>query len=289
VKRSGLGRGLDSLIPSQTRVSEDSALRDIPVSDVVPNSRQPRQEFDEETLASLAASIREIGVLQPILVQEADQGYELIAGERRLRAAKRAGLLTIPAIVVTTDSKGSLERALVENLHRQDLNPVEEASGYAQLIEEFGLTHEEVAKRVGKSRAAVSNAIRLLQLPPEVQRLLKNGQITAGHARALLATPDRALQEQLAGRIVRESLNVREVEELVKSKEGQRLPEVSAVAAIKEPATRMRPPGVLELEEILGEKLNTTVRVEMGPKKGRVTIEFADLEDLERIYRLMFA
>jgi ParB family chromosome partitioning protein len=289
VKRSGLGRGLDSLIPSQTRVSEDSALRDIPVSDVVPNSRQPRQEFDEETLASLAASIREIGVLQPILVQEADQGYELIAGERRLRAAKRAGLVTIPAIVVTTDSKGSLERALVENLHRQDLNPVEEASGYAQLIEEFGLTHEEVAKRVGKSRAAVSNAIRLLQLPPEVQRLLKNGQITAGHARALLATPDRALQEQLAGRIVRESLNVREVEELVKSKEGQRLPEVSAAAAIKEPATRMRPPGVLELEEILGEKLNTTVRVEMGPKKGRVTIEFADLEDLERIYRLMFA
>jgi ParB family chromosome partitioning protein len=289
VKRSGLGRGLDSLIPSQTRVSEDSALRDIPVSDVVPNSRQPRQEFDEETLASLAASIREIGVLQPILVQEADQGYELIAGERRLRAAKRAGLVTIPAIVVTTDSKGSLERALVENLHRQDLNPVEEASGYAQLIEEFGLTHEEVAKRVGKSRAAVSNAIRLLQLPPEVQRLLKNGQITAGHARALLATPDRALQEQLAGRIVRESLNVREVEELVKSKEGQRLPEVSAAAAIKEPATRMRPPGVLELEEILGEKLNTTVRVEMGPKKGRVTIECADLEDLERIYRLMFA
>ena len=220
-RRSGLGKGLGALIPSEVVEADDGILREVPIGSITPNAFQPREHFDEEALSSLAASIREIGVLQPILVRpsgDEDGTYELIAGERRWRAARRAGLSTIPVLIrASTDDKGSLEQALVENLHRADLNALEEAAAYQQLIDDFDLTHEEVATRVGKSRASVTNTLRLLQLPSGVQRALQEGQISAGHARALLGTPDRSLQEELAVLVVAEGLSVRATEELVRN------------------------------------------------------------------------
>ncbi|MGH3848921.1 MAG: ParB/RepB/Spo0J family partition protein [Pseudonocardiaceae bacterium] len=190
-----------------------SIFQELPVSSVSPNRFQPRTQFDEEAMASLTASIRELGVLQPILVrQTGDQSYELIAGERRWRAAKRAGLDVVPALVRLADDTLSLEQALVENVQREDLNPIDEAAAYKQLLEDFRLTHDELASRVGKSRATISNALRLFQLPPAVQRLLMEGQLAAGHARAILSTPDRAYQETLARRTVSDGLSVRAVE-----------------------------------------------------------------------------
>jgi ParB family chromosome partitioning protein len=241
--------------------------------------------FDDQALASLAASIRELGVLQPVLVRPAEEGtYELIAGERRWRAAKRAGLQTVPALVRTATDPGSLEQAVVENLHREDLNPLEEAAAFQQLLEDFGLTHEQLATRVGKSRAAITNTLRLFQLPPTIQRLVAENQLSAGHARALLGTPDRAFQEHLARRAVAEGLSVRAVEDAVRARtEGPTPPR----AAADSPARRLRPPGLLELEELLSTHLDTRVKVEMGARRGRVVIEFAALEDLERIYRVM--
>ena len=201
---SGLGKGLGALIPADTKEgggSDAPRLLDIPVGSIVPNPNQPRVHFDEESLAELAASIREIGVLQPVLVRQLDdENYQLIAGERRWRAARRAGLAVVPAVVRATDDLGSVERALVENLHRQDLTPLEEAAAYQQLIEDFSLTHEQVAQRVGKSRSAVTNTMRLMSLPAGIQSLLADGRLSAGHAKALLGTPDRAYQEQLARR-----------------------------------------------------------------------------------------
>jgi ParB family transcriptional regulator, chromosome partitioning protein len=288
-RRSGLGRGLGALIPPAPGESE-SAYRQLPVSSIEPNPQQPRTTFDEETLSALTASVRELGVLQPVLVRQADVGsFQLIAGERRWRAAKRAGLQTIPAIVRTADDTAVLQQALVENLQREDLNALDEAAAYQQLIEDFNLTHEDVATRVGKSRAAVSNALRLFQLPPQVQKMVVDGSISAGHARALLGTPDRAYQEALARRAVAEGLSVRAVEEAVRERSGKapasQATEGSAPAA--EPAHRLRPPGLLELEELLARHLDTRVKIEMGATKGRVLIEFATLEDLERIYRAM--
>jgi ParB family chromosome partitioning protein len=287
-RRSGLGKGLGALIPPSPGESE-SAYRQLPVSSIEPNPGQPRTTFDEESLSSLAASVRELGVLQPVLVRQAENGsYQLIAGERRWRAAKRAGLQTVPAIVRTADDTAVLQQALVENLQREDLNALDEAAAYQQLIEDFGLTHEEVATRVGKSRAAVSNALRLFQLPPQVQKLLIDGSLSAGHARALLGTPDRAYQEALARRAVTEGLSVRAVEEAVRDRSGK------PAAAPKpdpspgsEPSHGLRPPGLLELEELLARHLDTRVKIEMGATKGRVLVEFATLEDLERIYRAM--
>ncbi|MEY2588992.1 MAG: ParB family transcriptional regulator, chromosome partitioning protein, partial [Acidimicrobiaceae bacterium] len=200
-RRSGLGRGLGALIPAEVSGVDqaETALLEVPVSQITTNPNQPRRSFDEEALASLTASVRELGVLQPLLVRPGgDDRYELIAGERRWRAAKRAGLPSVPVIVRTVDDTTSLEQALVENLHRQDLNALEEAAAYQQLIEDFHLTHDQVAAKVGKSRAAVSNTLRLFQLPPAIQKLVADGQLSAGHARALLGTPDRAYQEQLA-------------------------------------------------------------------------------------------
>ena len=252
--------------------------------------------FDEESLGDLTESIRHIGVLQPILVRQTDDGYELIAGERRWRAAQRAGLATVPAIVRAADDLGSMEQALVENLHRQDLTPLEEAAAYNQLLEDFELTHEQVAERVGKSRAAVTNTLRLLGLPPGVQRLLTDGRLSAGHARALLGTPDRSLQEALAQQAVDEGWSVRAVEQAVRggpsgSSEDPpagTTPEPLGDGAGITPLTRLRPPGLLEIEKLLAERLNTTVSINMGTRKGRVAIEFADLSDLERIYDAMF-
>ncbi len=289
-RRSGLGKGLGALIPSEaaapaaTDAPAETGMLEVPIADLVPNRYQPRSHFDEEALASLTASIRELGVLQPVLVRRGDDGqFELIAGERRWRAAKRAGLSTIPVVVRTAGDTLSLEQALVENLHREDLNPLEEAAAYQQLLEDFSLTHDEVARRVGKSRAAVSNTLRLFQLPPAVQRLVKDAQLSAGHARALLGSPDRVFQEALARRCVAEQLSVRQVEEAVRQRGG--------VAAEDKPSrgggSRLRPPGLLELEELLSTRLDTRVNVTMGAKRGKVVIDFASLEDLERIYRAM--
>jgi ParB family chromosome partitioning protein len=237
-------------------------------------------------MASLTASIREVGVLQPVLVRAlGDDVYALVAGERRWRAARRAGLPTIPAIVRDASESHSVEEALIENLHREDLNPLEEAGAYQQLIEDFGLTHEQLSVRVGKSRVAITNTLRLFQLPPSVQKLMSDGQLAAGHARALLGTPDRAFQEALARKVVSEQLSVRAVEDAVRTR--NELGPSPKPAASPPPATKLRPPGVLELEELLSAHLDTRVTVNLGSRKGRVVIEFGTLEDLERIYRIM--
>jgi len=276
----GLGKGLGALIPAGVSTPGVGMLQ-LPISAVRPNRHQPREHFDEETLASLAESIREVGVLQPVLVREAEDGYELIAGERRWRAARRAGLQTIPAIVRGADDVSSLQQALIENVQREGLDPLEEAAAFQQLIEDFELTHDEVARRVGKSRATISNTLRLLQLPPGVQRLLQQGSLRMGHARALLGTPDRAFQEQLARRAAADDLSVREVEAAV------RLREDTPGKRASRAHPKLRPPGLMELEELLGDYLETRVQVSMGPKRGKVVIEFATLEDLERVYRLI--
>ena len=282
--RGGLGKGLGALIPANVG-EQVSGLEEVLVADVRPNPYQPRSHFDEEALASLAESIREVGVLQPILIRPVEGGYELVAGERRWRAARRVGLQTVPAMVRDTDDASALEHALVENLHRSDLNVLEEAAAYQQLIEDFQLTHEEVAARVGRSRAAVSNTMRLLQLPPTVQRLVRDGSISMGHARALLGTPDRAFQEQLARRAASDDLTVRAVEEAIRARQGDAETADSAVSATSAATRQLRPPGLLELEELLGDHLDTRVTVSMTAKKGKVVIEFSDLEDLERIYK----
>ena len=296
-RRSGLGKGLSALIPTEVVGDRSSALREVPIGSIKPNPRQPRVNFDEDTMASLAASIKELGVLQPVLVRqiggEAADDFELIAGERRWRAARRAGLQTIPVLVQTSSDTKSLEQALVENLHRQDLNVLEEAAAYQQLIEEFGYTHDQVATRVGRSRAGVSNTLRLLQLPAGAQRLLAEGQITPGHARALLGTPDRGYQEALAKRTVAQGLTVRAVEDLVRDhsaggEPGDRKPDANGDRpADPGRGRRLPPPGILELEELLSSHLNTRVKVDLTSKRGKVVVEFATLEDLERIYTLM--
>jgi len=297
-KRSGLGKGLSSLIPADV-TTEGAVYREIDVNDVVPNRYQPREHFDEETLAALAASVAEVGVIQPIVVRETDDGtYELIAGERRWRAAKRVNLPAIPALIRGIDDLSSLETAVVENLHRQDLNALEEAAAYQQLIEDFELTQDEVATRVGRSRSAVANTIRLLQLPPTVQRLVIEDQISAGHARALLGTPDRAEQERLAKQIVAEGLTVRQVEDLMRSdldgeaEEDHDTEEAESVADAADDASApetpiLAEPAVLELEELLAARLSTRVAVKLGKGPGKLVVDFADLDDLERIYRVI--
>jgi ParB family chromosome partitioning protein len=308
-RRSGLGKGLSALIPSEATGESDSLLRVVPISHIRPNAYQPRSHFDEESMGSLAASIREVGLLQPVLVRQLEgeeDSYELIAGERRWRAARRAGLQTIPVLVQVADDVASLEQALVENLHRVDLNALEEAAAYQQLIDEFGLTHEQVATRMGKGRATVTNTLRLLQLPAGAQRALAERTISAGHARALLGTPDRALQEKMVDQIVEEGLTVRAVEELVRqggselrvvpdapettepepSTEGV-TPGVTPPAGRRPAARKLPEPGVLELEDLLSTYLNTRVKVDIQNRRGRLVVEFATLEDLERIYRAM--
>jgi len=305
---SGLGRGLDALIPSDTPAGSGGesteGLRDLPVGSITPNPNQPRVHFDEGSLGELAASVKELGVLQPILVRPLGNAqYQLIAGERRWRAAQRAGLELVPAIIRATDDLASVEQALVENLHRQDLTALEEAAAYQQLIDDFGLTHESVAVRVGKSRAAISNTLRLLQLPPGIQHLLADGRISAGHARALLGTADRSFQEYIARKAAEDNWSVRAVEEAVRDRErGPRTVEPLAEEAPAAMAgatdgrrgsegagdrTALRPPGLLELEELLAGHLDTRVAVTLTGRKGRIAIDFADLEDLERIYRRM--
>jgi ParB family transcriptional regulator, chromosome partitioning protein len=246
-RRGGLGKGLGALIPAGLPEGT-GGLDEIPVAQIRPNQYQPREHFDEEELASLADSIKEVGILQPVLVRETDDGYELIAGERRWRAARRVGLQHIPALIRDTDDASSLEQALVENVHRSDLNVLEEAAAYQQLIEDFGLTHEEVAIRVGRSRASVSNTLRLLQLPPAVQRMVRDKSLTMGHARALLGSPDRALQEKLAKRVVSEGLSVRAVEDELRAPVPAPVAEANGAAAdapARGATKALRPPGLL--------------------------------------------
>lgn len=309
VERRKLGRGLSTLIPTE-RVAEPeptsdapakgaakaapkvsapvadlpaSALRDVPTGSIVPNPNQPRVHFDEESLSDLAKSIKEIGVLQPLLVREMSPGkYQLIAGERRWRAAQRAKLTEVPVVVREISELDSVEQALVENLHRQDLTALEEASAYQQLADDFSLTHEQIAKRVGKSRAAITNALRLLTLPASVQGYLADGRLSASHARALLGSEGSGVMETLAGMAVREGWSVRATEDAVKNG----VPGAEKAKPVK-PITALRPAGLLELENLLEDFLETKVHVSMAGKRGRVGIEFADLIDLERIYRRM--
>ncbi|NNN19556.1 MAG: ParB/RepB/Spo0J family partition protein [Acidimicrobiaceae bacterium] len=298
-RKGGLGRGLGSLLPIGERGEDSSVYRELPLTSISPNLNQPRKAFDEESLNSLSASIAAIGVLQPILVRVvSDNSYEIIAGERRFRAAKRAGLDRIPALVQSTDELGSLERAVVENLHRQDLNPLEEASAYQQLIEDFGLTHETLALRMGKSRVSITNSLRILQLPPSILGMIAQGLISAGHARALLGSPDRIYQEKLARRIVDEGLSVRLVEEEIR-KERESITEAASADGAQgrrkvDRASSLKPAVVLELEEILEDLFSTRVKVDFlsadpAMQRGKVVIEFASLEDLERIYKVIMA
>ena len=285
-RQGGLGRGLGALIPpgaAESKAATGSGYHDLPIDAIRPNPYQPRGSFDEESIGLLADSIREVGLLQPVLVRPAGDGDELIAGERRWRAARRAGLRTIPALVRETDDNSALEQALVENVQREGLNPLEEAAAYQQLIEDFKLTHEQVASRVGKSRASISNMLRLLQLPPSIQRAVREGQLSMGHARTLLGTPDRAFQESLAKRAMKDDLSVRAVEEAVRAHN-----DGAGDAKAKIAPGKMRPPGLLELEDLLGDHLDTRVKIRLGAGgKGTMTVDFGGLEDLERIYRRM--
>jgi ParB family chromosome partitioning protein len=281
-KRGGLGRGLSALIPGAPEAGEAPGLLEVPVNAVAPNPKQPRTRFDDEAIGSLAASIREVGILQPIVVRKAGPGYELIAGERRLRAAKLAGLATVPVVVRDTDDADTLREALIENIHREDLGPVELAEAFRQLLEELGLKQEELADRVGVSRSHIANTIRLLQLPLDVQQLLTDGKIQAGHARTLLALGDSEAQSTLALRIAAEDLSVREVEEIVRryvDAPKQQTPAAPVTSADALPTDS----SLAEVEEILSEQLATRVLVQMGKKRGRVVIEFGSADDLERI------
>jgi ParB family chromosome partitioning protein len=246
------------------------------VDAIAANPRQPRTEFPDESLAALASSIREVGVLQPVVVRRREGGYELVAGERRVRAARLAGLVTVPAVVREGDDSESLREALIENIHREDLSPLQLAAGFQELLDELGVTQEALAERLGFSRPHVANTIRLLSLPPDVQRLLAEGRIQAGHARALLGLPDDEARSALALRIAAEGLSVREAERLVNRYRGAATSRAPRPVAARDPAAG-------EVEDVLSRKLATRVQVTLGRRKGRVVIEFGSREDLERI------
>lgn len=287
-RRGGLGRGLGALIPSGPQQGEGSTpgahLLELPVTAIEPNPQQPRQVFDEEALEELAESVREVGVLQPVVVREVAVGrYQLIMGERRLRACQLAGLTTVPAIVRESADTALLRDALLENLHREQLNPLEEAAAYQQLLAEFDTTHEELAHRVGKSRSHVSNTLRLMNLPPTVQRRVAAGVLTAGHARALLALEDSEAMERLATRIVAEGLSVRAVEETVTT---------HVPSPTRAPVRRTAPPpsaALADLAERLSDHFETRVKVEQGRSKGKIVVEFGSAADLQRIVAGMVA
>ncbi len=279
-ERRGLGRGLSALIPAGG--GAPGKLREVPVHVIAPNPRQPRSCFDERELEELAASMREVGLLQPLVVREVEPDrYELIAGERRLRAAKLARLTHLPVIIRETPEADVLKEALIENIHRAQLNPLEEAAAYQQLLDDFGVTHEELARRLGKSRPTLSNALRLLSLPPVVQSKVAAGVLSAGHAKALLALDRREDQERIAERIVTEGLSVRATEELV------RLRFLGEQRSKAGGHSRVKAPRLGELEERLSDALMTRVRVAMGARKGRLTIELSSVDELERIVGLI--
>lgn len=282
-KRGGLGTNLDSLIPTSLTVGDTEVAQqnEVPISSISPNPRQPRTVFDDDALNELIASIKEIGILQPPVVRRVSEGrYELVMGERRLRAAKAAGLKTIPVIIRQTPDNELLREALIENIHRSQLNPLEEAAAYAGLLTDFGCTHDELATKLGRSRPLISNMLRLLNLPPTVQRKVAAGVISAGHARALLGLSDEKEIEKLANRIVAEGLSVRATEEIV----------AIAGPAKKSVKTKTKV-GIsgtaLASAELLSDYLDTRVSIEQGKGKGKITIEFAGNEDLVRIVDLI--
>jgi len=277
--RGGLGRGLSALLQTPA-----TSLKELSLDEIAPNPRQPRTEFDDVALDTLAASIRAVGVLQPVIVRtRTTGGYELVVGERRWRAARRAGLERIPAIVREAGDTEMLRDALIENLHREDLNPLEEAAAYRQLLDDIGITHEELADRVGRSRAAITNALRLLGLAATVQRRIAGGALTAAHGRALAGLADHENQERAAQRVVAQNLSVRQTEDLVR-----RLVAGGAGLKTRAASSRLdRPPAILEVEKRLSDMLDTRVNVELGRRRGRLTIEFADLSDLDRIWRVI--
>ena len=286
-RKGGLGRGLDALIPTTTlgEVTNSSGVvagtaLEVDINSVLPNSKQPRTYFDELALQELAASIKEVGVMQPPVVRDIGGGrYELIMGERRLRAAKLAGLKTIPVILRASADNEMLREALLENIHRSELNPLEEGAAYQNLLNDFGYTHDELALKVGKSRPTITNTLRLLNLPASVQRKVAVGIISAGHARALLSLINHLEIENLANRIVSEGLSVRAVEEIVAMNDGKSRTE-------KVRRTTRETPHHKELAEALGNKFETRVTIELGRERGKITIEFADEEDLARIAQL---
>ena len=288
-RKGGLGRGLDALIPNSVMPAEITTASGVVVADrneidinlISPNPKQPRTVFDEEQLNELAASIKEVGLLQPPIVRSIGGGkYQLIMGERRYRASKLAGLKSIPVIIRQTPDDQLLREALVENIHRSQLNPLEEGAAYQQLLNDFGYTHDELADRLGKSRPAITNTMRLLNLPASVQRRVAAGVLTAGHARALLSLSDEKEIEALANRIVAEGLTVRAVEEIV----------ATGGAKIKGGSIKrgkLLAPRLKEIGDQLSDALDTRVSVELGKKKGKIVIEFATVEDLERITKLI--
>lgn len=254
---------------------------ELPIAQVRPNARQPRQVFEEEALAELVHSIREVGLLQPVVVRRTgEDAYELIMGERRWRASQQAGRDTVPAIVRETDDDDMLRDALLENLHRSQLNPLEEAAAYGQLLEDFGCTHEELAQRIGRSRPQISNTLRLLKLSPAVQRRVAAGVLSAGHARALLSIDDAAQQDRLAARVSAEGISVRGLEEIVSLG-------VKPEAAPRVVRRKPEAPGLVDLADRLSDRLETRVKVDLGKSKGKITVEFASLDDLRRIVDVM--
>ncbi len=283
-RKGGLGRGLDLLVPNTITTPTGVAIaenNEVDINSIIPNSKQPRTVFDEDALTELAASIKEVGVLQPPVVRDLKNGqYELIMGERRLRASKLAGLKTIPVIIRATPDNELLREALLENIHRSQLNPLEEAAAYQNLINDFDYTHDVLATKVGKSRSAITNTLRLLNLPAAVQRRLAAGVLSAGHARALLTLVDEKEIEKLAARIVAEGLSVRATEEIVATEQG-------STKTGKVRLGKHLSPRLAEIASQLSDKLDTRVQVELGKQKGKITIEFATLEDLERITKII--
>ncbi|MDK1009859.1 MAG: ParB/RepB/Spo0J family partition protein [Actinomycetota bacterium] len=277
-RKTGLGRGLEALIPQRPI----AGYAEIAVDTIGPNPNQPRSGFDQDSIDSLAASIVAVGLLQPIVVRPEGEGYVLVAGERRLRAVKQVGLASIAAVIRSESDDGTnLTEALVENLQREDLNALEEAAAYKHLLEDFGITHDEIALKVGKSRSAVTNTLRLLQLPAPIQRMLIEGDLSQGHARALLGSDDEAYAVHIAQRSVAEGWTVRRVEEAIRLRASQG--QTNSVRSKK-----IRPAAIIELEEKLQDRLGTKVRIDYRGRGGKITIKYASPEDLERIYRHLF-
>lgn len=277
-RKTGLGRGLEALIPQRPI----AGYAEIAVGTIGPNPNQPRSGFDQDSIDSLAASIVAVGLLQPIVVRPEGEGYVLVAGERRLRAVKQVGLASIAAVIRSeSDDATNLTEALVENLQREDLNALEEAAAYKHLLEDFGITHDEIALQVGKSRSAVTNTLRLLQLPAPIQRMLIDGDLSQGHARALLGSDDEAYAVHIAQRSVAEGWTVRRVEGAIRLRASQG--QTNSVRSKK-----IRPAAIIELEEKLQDRLGTKVRIDYRGRGGKITIKYTSPEDLERIYRHLF-
>jgi ParB family chromosome partitioning protein len=280
-RKAGLGRGLEALIPTDTSWEDHVGYQQLSVDEIKPNPDQPRSRFDDNALEELAASITEVGVLQPIVVaRDGDGNHFLIAGERRWRAARLAGLRTIPAVVRGATGETTLVEALVENLQRQDLTPLEEAHAYKQLLENAGMSQEDIAQRVGKSRPAISNTLRLLQLPGQIQQMVDAGTLSAGHARALVGLEDERYATYLAEKASKEGWSVRQMEDAVRVRremEGDARPKVR----------QLRPVEIIELEKRLSDRLGSKVKINYRNEKGKVEIRFTSLQDLERIYRTL--